>query len=231
MSQNEADIKIFKKKLQVLCNSSSPIGLPENIVQKKVLKLNLDTGLIASNPNLGLLVNTISIREKERSVEKAKVLPEFSLGYFNQSMIGNLNVNGTDQYFDASKRLQGVQATVSIPIWARPDAARIKAAKLGRQRSESDAAYYRTVLLGEYERVVQDYFKFRSNIEYYEANALPQAELILSNSKKSFENGAIDYVEYIQSLNNGITIKNNYLDLLLRYNRSIIAIEFLAGKK
>jgi len=230
LSQNEADMKIYSKKLQILLNSPTPVDLPENVNHRKELKLNLDTNLIASNPDLGLLVNVISIREKERSLEKAKVLPEFSLGYFNQSMIGNLNVNGTDQYFDASRRLQGVQAMVSIPIWARPDVARIKAAKLNRQRSETDAAYFRTVLLGEYERVVQDYFKFRSTIEYYESNALPQAELILSNSKKSFENGAIDYVEYIQSLNNGIAIKSNYLNLLLQYNRSIIAIEYLVGK-
>ncbi|MBL4587346.1 MAG: CusA/CzcA family heavy metal efflux RND transporter, partial [Flavobacteriales bacterium] len=231
ISQNEANMKIYRKKLQILLNSPAPVDLPETVSPKKALNLNLDTNLIASNPNLGLLLNTISVREKERSLEKAKALPEFSVGYFNQSMIGNLNVNGTDQYFSASKRLQGVQATVSIPIWARPDVARIKAAKLNRQRSESDAAYFRTVLIGEYERVVQDYFKFRSTIEYYESNALPQAELILSNSKKSFENGAIDYVEYIQSLNNGIDIKSNYLDLLLQYNRSIIAIEYLAGKR
>jgi len=173
----------------------------------------------------------ITIRDKEHLLERSKILPEFSIGYFNQSLIGNYNVNSLDQFFGSSQRFTGVQAIISIPIWAKPDLARIKAAKLNQQKVETDALYFRSVLLGAYERVVQDYFKYKAAIEYYENNALPQAELILSNSKKSFENGAIDYVEYIQSLNNGIEIKSNYLTLLMQYNQSIIAIEHLAGKK
>ena len=123
-----------------------------------------------------------------------------------------------------------MQATISIPIWAKPDIARIKASKLNQQKAETQADYYQTVLLGEYERVVQDYLKYRYTLETYETNALPQAELILSNATKSFEGGAIDYVEYIQGLNNGLEIKNNYLNILNQYNQSIIAIEYLAGK-
>jgi len=68
-------------------------------------------------------------------------------------------------------------------------------------------------------------------LKYYDEKALPQAELILSNSKKSFENGAIDYVEYMQGLTYGIEIKNNYLEVLNQYNQSIIAIEYLTGNK
>lgn len=92
-------------------------------------------------------------------------------------------------------------------------------------------AYEQKIILGEYERVVQEYLKFKTTLSYYEEKALPQADLILENSTKSFENGAINYVEYIQSLTSGIEIKNKYLNLLNQYNQSIIAIEFLAGKK
>ena len=176
------------------------------------------------------LTNLITVREKEKSLNKAQFFPSLSIGYFNQSLIGNYTINGTDQFFGSSQRFSGVQATISIPIWAKPDIARIKASKLNQQKAETQADYYQTVLLGEYERVVQDYLKYRYTLETYETNALPQAELILSNATKSFEGGAIDYVEYIQGLNNGLEIKNNYLNILNQYNQSIIAIEYLAGK-
>ncbi len=231
MAQNKANIKIYKKKLQILLNSPTLADLPEEYEAKKELALLLDTSIIATNPNLNVLVNMVNIREQERSILGSKILPDLSVGYFNQSIIGIQNVNGSDQFYDASQRFQGVQATISIPIWAKPDIGRIKAAKLQQQKAATNAAYYKTLLMGEYERVVQDYFKFKTTIEYYEDVALPQADLILSNSKKSFENGAIDYVEYIQSLNTGLDIKSNYLTLLLQYNQSIIAIEYLAGKK
>ena len=228
--QNESDIKSYQKRLQTLLNSPTPVDIIASFNPKKELKLTLDTAIVANNPNLGLLTNLITIREKEKSVNKAQFLPDFSIGYFNQSLIGTYNVNGSDQFFGSSQRFTGVQATISIPIFAGADLARIKAAKLNQQRAETEASYYQTALLGEYERVVQDYLKYKYSIETYETNALPQAELILSNATKSFEGGAIDYVEYIQGLNNGLEIKNNYLNILNQYNQSIIAIEYLAGK-
>ncbi len=231
ITQNEANIKIYQKRLQILLNSVVPVDIVGNYIPKKDLKLNLDTAIIANNPNLGLLVNMISVRENETWVNKSKLWPEFSVGYFNQSLIGTYNVNGSDQYFGGSQRFTGIQAGISIPIWARPDVARINAAKLHQQKAESDARYYKTILYGEYERVTQNYFKYKAMLEYYQNNGLPQADLILTNSRKSFENGAIDYVEYIQGLDNGINIKTFYLTLLAQYNQSIIEIEYLAGNR
>jgi cobalt-zinc-cadmium resistance protein CzcA len=230
IAQNEADIKSYKKRLQTLLNSPNPVDIIDDFNSKKELKLTLDTAIIANNPNLGYLTNLITVREKEKSLNKAQFLPDFSIGYFNQSLIGNYTINGTDQFFGSSQRFTGLQATISIPLWAKPDLARIKAAKLNQQKAETEADYYQTVLLGEYERVVQDYLKYKYTLETYETNALPQAELILSNATKSFEGGAIDYVEYIQGLNNGLEIKNTYLAILNQYNQSIIAIEYLAGR-
>jgi heavy metal efflux system protein len=231
ITQNEANIKIFQKRFQVLLNSPDLVDIPVKFDIKKELNLDIDTSIVNGNPNLELLRSLISVKEKEKAVNQSKFLPNFSVGYFNQSLIGNYTIDGRDQFVGGSQRFTGIRASISIPIWAKPDLARIEAAKLNQQRAETDAKYFRTILRGEYERVVQDYSKFKVTLEYYENNALPQAELILSNSKKSFENGAIDYVEYIQSLNNGLDIKSNYLILLLQYNQSIIAIENLAGKK
>ena len=231
MSQNNANIKIYKKRFQILLNSPILVELPASIVKKKKLDLPLDTNLIASNPNLALLTNKVKEKEREQLLEKSKILPEFSIGYFNQSLIGSPTEEIGTTLAISSNRFTGIQAGISIPLWAKPNLARIKVAKLGQQKATADAAYYHSILLSEYERVVQDYFKYKTTIDYYENNALPQAELILSNSKKSFENGAIDYVTYILSLNSGIDIKSNYLDALLQYNKSVIAIEYLAGKR
>jgi cobalt-zinc-cadmium resistance protein CzcA len=231
IAQNRANIIIYQKRLQTLLNSPGPVGIVQDFEPKKELILELDTALVSTNPNLAFFFNLIEVREKTWTLEKAKIAPEFSIGYFNQSLIGYHEKDGTEQYYDNGQRFTGVQASISIPIWAKPDAARIKAAKIHRQQAETDASYYQSLLFGEYERVVQDYLKYSTMIDYYENNALPQADLILSNSKKSFENGAIDYVEYIQGLDNGLSIKSSYLDFLNQYNQSIIAIEYLAGKK
>lgn len=207
------------------------VDVNENYIAQNSLNLELDSNLISENPTLSLLTNQVKVKEKELSLKRAKLFPEFYLGYSNQSMIGNHTVNGVERYYDKNQRFSSVQATISIPLWFKSDRARIKAAKFNQQKAEASAKYGKEVLIGEYERVVQEYLKFKTTLNYYNEKALPQAELILSNSKKSFENGAIDYVEYMQGLTTGIEIKNNYLMVLNQYNQSIIAIEYLAGNK
>ena len=229
--QNESNIKIYKKRLKTLLCSPFTVNIIEEYVAQNILNLDLEAGVISENPTLSLLNNQVNVKEKEVALNSAKLLPEFTVGYFNQSMIGNHTKNGVDRFYSNSQRFSSVQATISIPLWVKPDRARIKAAKLDREKAESDAIYGQKVLKGEYERVVQEFFKYKTTLKYYKEKALPQAELILSNSKKSFDNGAIDYVEYMQGLTNGIEIKSNYLSVLNQYNQSIIAIEYLVGIK
>ncbi len=229
ITQNDANIKIYQKQLQILLGNPNLMDIAANYNPKKELSLNIDASRIDANPNLNLLKNKISVREKEINLNKSRMLPEVTLGYTNQSLIGNYNIDGISRFFGSNQRFSSVTATVSIPLWVKPDKARIKASKIQQQKAEEDAKYYQSVLNGKYERVLQDYLKYKKTVEYYENKALPQAELILLNSKKSFENDAIGYIEYIQGLDTGIEIKSNYLNLINQYNQSIIAIEYLVG--
>jgi len=229
LTQNQANLIIYKKRLQTLLGSPSKIDISENYDPKKTL--DLSTLKIDNNPNLSLLKNQILVSEKEIALNRSKMLPDIALGYTNQSLIGNYTVNGVNQFYGSNQRFSSFSATLSIPLWTKPDRARIKASKIQEQKAEEDAKYYQTILNGEYERVMQDYLKYKSTVEYFEDKALPQAALILSNSKKSFENDAIGYVEYIQGLNTGIEIKSSYINLINQYNQSIIAIEYLVGNE
>ena len=231
LSQNEANIIIFERRLQTLIGAENPVFVSNSGENKKILAGALDATIVNSNPQLELLNNKVELSERMTNVNKAKLLPAFSLGYNNMSIIGNYNVNGANVFLDGNNRFSSVKATISIPIFARAEVARIKSSKLNQQIASTNAEYYETVLAGEYERVYQDYLKYKTTVEYYESSGLPQSDLILTNSRKNFENGAINYVEYIQGLTTGIEIRNKYIDLLFQLNQSVIAIEYLGGTK
>ena len=57
--------------------------------------------------------------------------------------------------------------------------------------------------------------------------ALSQADQIISQANLSYQAGAIDYLEFVENLKQGIEIRNNYLETLSAYNQSVIAIEHL----
>jgi cobalt-zinc-cadmium resistance protein CzcA len=81
--------------------------------------------------------------------------------------------------------------------------------------------------LARQQQAVQMYAK---NLEYYRDSGLPQAEFIIDNARKSFENGAIDYVEYFQGLDQALKVKFNHLIALNEYNQSVIGLEYLIGQ-
>ena len=58
---------------------------------------------------------------------------------------------------------------------------------------------------------------------------MPQAELIIDNSEKSFASGNISYSQYQQNLTLANTIQTEYLQALFQFNQSIIVIEALLG--
>jgi cobalt-zinc-cadmium resistance protein CzcA len=230
LAQNQSNRLIYLSQLQALMNSKSPIVIAESSISKLDLSVPMDSTSFAKNPMLEYLNQQIEISKQQKKVETAKVLPDFTIGYFNQSLIGYQNINGTDQYFDASKRFSGFQVGVAIPLWFVPLTTKVKAANMNQKVVQSNYEQYQTTMQGQYNQAVQAFLQHKNTINYYEKNALPNADLIIKQADKGFKSGDIAYVEYLQALKNALSIKSNYIQSLNQYNQSVIALEFLLGK-
>jgi cobalt-zinc-cadmium resistance protein CzcA len=67
-------------------------------------------------------------------------------------------------------------------------------------------------------------------VEYYEQQAIPEADIIIDQSTRSYRAGAMDYIEYILNLNRALEIKQSYLDALYGLNQTLFNIENITGK-
>ena len=225
---NQADIQIAESRLQALLRNETPV-IAGDILKKRELPEALDTVSLGANPQLNYLRQQAAISQRARQVERNRLLPDISVGYFNQSLIGIQNINGLDRFFGASKRFQGFELGLSIPLWFRPPVARAKAAAINEEILKKNADHFQTTLQGTYRQALQELDKNLSSFTYYESSALKNAELILIQARKAYRGGEIGYIEYLQSLRNAITIKSNYLQSLNQYNQSVVKIEFLLG--
>jgi len=171
------------------------------------------------------------VAENEKSVERSRFMPDLTVGYFNQSLNGpNQDINGNPVTFTSGDRFTGFQVGVAIPIFGvKSQTSIIKATELKKQESEARLEATFNELEGRLQSLIQQYHKFQNSLDYYQLNALPQAELILTQAQKGFESGDIGYVEYTQGLNRALNIRFNYLDILNQYNQTIIQIEFITG--
>lgn len=227
-----ADVFSLTVQLKTLLNSNDNIDVADKGLSKKEILLSLDSSNgFTKNPALAYLKQEVEVEQQKKSLETAKLLPDFTIGYFNQSMIGYQMVNGADQYFGSSNRFSGFKVGVAIPIWFKPQAARIQSSKVKAEIAESNYQHYQKTLEGVYNQATQDYQKYKNSLTYYELSALKQANLILQNAQKSYANGTIGYVEYVQALNQGMNIQFSWLEILNKYNQSVIQLEYLAGTK
>ena len=224
----ESDIAIQENQLRVLLNDTTDFSFDPDGLNERVLMNKQDSAQINDNPMLAYAKQQINIISAEKAVQTAKMLPDLSIGYFNLSQIGNLTSNG--DIAGASNRFTGVQAGISIPLFYGSYKASINSAKLKADMAQTNAEYYSTVLKGQFEQQLREVLKYQGSLSYYRDKAIPQADLIIGNAQKSFENGAIDYVEYFQNINQGLELQFNFLNTLNGYNQAIISLEYLIGQ-
>jgi heavy metal efflux system protein len=213
-----ADIKIYKQELQKLLNIHQPITITDSKLQKLILVINTDTSAIKENPVLAYYNQKIAVANSSVLLEKSKLLPDLSIGYFNQSL-------------DMVKGFQGIQFGLGIPIFFWAQQGKIQAAKLQTQIAQSDFENYQNSLKASFNQQLQEYEKNVELFNYYEQVGLKQSDEILKIAQFAYSKGEMGYMEYIQNLTQAITIKSQYLESLNKFNQTVININFLTGTK
>ncbi len=231
LKQNETDFATAYNSLKTLMNTSEDFTITVNENwQPLVLSSSFDTTLIANNPSLKVLYQQAVIAEQNKKLETASTLPDFNVGYFNQSLIGVQNINGADVNFDGSKRFQGFNVGVSVPLTFFNTASKIKSLNYKQQALQKEADNGKLILQNQLQNAFQQYNQNLSQYNYYKSTALPNAEIIISTAKVGFKSGDIGYIEYLQALQTATDVQLSYLQSINQINQSIININFLINK-
>lgn len=230
LHQVSSDIGISARKFQTLLNTENYLVPADTVLRKADLLFSEDTSWISNNPSMGYFEQQIEVSKREKAVEQSKLLPDLRFGYFNQSIRGTQEINGIQQSFGTGDRFTGIQAGISVPLWITPWVSKVKAARIGENIAASDAEAFTKSLLASYKSLIDEYRKYSESVSYYEKQALPEADIIIDQATRTFKAGAMDYLEYIITLNRALEIKQNYLDALNNFNQTIINIEYITGK-
>jgi cobalt-zinc-cadmium resistance protein CzcA len=226
LAQTRADIRIAREQLQTLTASPVPVNIVPPVALKRIFQMPTDTATFARNPLYAFARQHIAIATATQSVEASRVLPDVSVGYFSQTLVG---VQEGSRVAGANDRFSGVQVGVAIPLWILPQLAKVESAQIAGDIARLNAEASRLQLSGEYAKAVQQLLKFTTSVEFYERNALPQAALVVVSAEASYKRGNIGSLEYSQSLARVLSVKTNYVDALAAYNQAVLTLEFLAG--
>jgi heavy metal efflux system protein len=230
LQQVQADIRLYLQKLQTLVNSPAEVVPADTVIRRLPLTSIPDSLVVAGNPSSGYYLQQVEISRLERKVESNRLTPDLSFGYFSQTIIGAQEIEGVQRTFGPGDRFTGFQAGITLPLWFGPGTAKVKAAKFRQLEARAHAENFEKILTGSYRNLLCEFSKYSNSVDYYEKQAVPEADIIIDQTTKSYRSGAMDYLDYTVNLNRALTIRQNYLDALNNYNQTVISIESISGK-
>lgn len=218
----ESEITNSKSELRKLLNVSyfeyenldSLSYKPFSIDKDDIMNLT-----IKNNPALKIIKYKKEKFSNKLSLSKSEFLPSLSFKYYKQKI-------GSENDF------WGVEFGIGLPLWFWwEQTGNIKESSYEIDISNSEESSTKNSLTNEVNIFFEEYLNSTREVQFFNDEALFESNEILRQSKISYEEGAIDYVEYLQSLQLVYETKSQYVNSLYNYNHSIIKLKnLIAGE-
>ncbi len=177
--------------------------LPENIEQHPLLQISEEK---------------VQVADSRIKAEKTDFLPAFNLQY------GLQEVNGASGFYN-------YQAGISIPVFSGKEHADVQTAKIEREIAEEDLRFRKEQISTEYQSALENFKKWRSSWEFYRTEVVPLLQEQRQGTLLAFNEGAIDYTEMIQNLDNAIQSELRAIEAYKNYQFALAEIEFYLKRK
>ncbi len=215
LKQLDKEIETVEYQLQFYIGNNT-ILWEENSFEPLIYN---DKLTIENHPLLKFYKNQTLINEKKIEVEKGRLLPEFKLGYNNQSLIEK-------PIYDLGDRFSFYSLDVSLPIFNK-NKTDVMLAQVEAEKSQLDAQYESEKFKNDYLILKNELSKQQISLDYFNDTALKQSKEIQHFALRNYQEGEINQIEYLQYLNRALEIDFNYLDEVYKYNELVIELESL----
>ncbi len=224
LNQLLQDIDMMQLQFQLLLNTSTTFTPSANNFKlaRTATELSLN-----EHPFMQLLKQQQAIAAASVEVEKARLLPNLSVMYNNGSIRG---VGADNKTYSGLHRFQSVQLGVGIPIFTAAQKAQINSAKVLQLVAESNYSVGLQSLDTEYKTAQNQYDKFAQTVAYFENTALANARLITTTANQQLFAGNINYLEWVQLVNQATTVRNDYVEAVRNLNEAVIQLNYFNNK-
>ncbi len=216
LQQAEADKVAAQQKLMKTLQSDTTYEAALDSMEKFQLEYDTDSlasylenSAIVSYLNEGLLVSGENVK-----VQRSTISPRLGFGYFNQSI-------------DTYTGFDGWELNVKFPLWFRPNSGQVQSAKIQDDMENNRFRQQYLTILSDLRVLNNQRNTLINAIDSYERVSLPNANLIMENADLLYKNGEIEYLEFIRSIGQAISMKLSYLDTLHQYNLVTLKMNYL----
>ena len=177
----------------------------------------LGDSTLETSPHLQVIEAQREMAVAKIASNKAQLLPQINSGFKLQTAAGNFP-------------LFGYQIGVNVPLFKKAYQGRIEAAKVGVKVHEANLKNKAQ----ELERTISE-LRFRLQhqehiLEYLQESLTPIVNEQREVNQKAYAEGEISYLEYLDGLEQVVTVKLQYLTALYKFNALQIELDYWLGK-
>ena len=229
-------LRVQELQLQQLLNTRAPILLAEKslpVLSPKASSTpdNSNNHMVNSNnPMMGVYQQQVELAKAKIALQKAKALPDFTLGYSQQLVIRSFDPAKLNRDYTPGTRIAGLQFGIAVPLFNGAGRAKVKSENIAARIAETDYQNAQHQVEIQYEQAFQEYLKNKQAVDYYSAEGLQQASEQLRIAQVSFDLGEIGYMEYVQNISLAVQSRITYLETLNQLNQTTIQLAFIKGE-
>jgi len=186
-----------------------------NIPNQPPERLQIDLKSLESSPILNISQAQEDLANEEWKLSKNELLPGFSVSYFTMS---NSSI---------SQNLYGYQVGLNIPLLFFGDKAKIQSKSIQKDVAHYNYEQTKIDLETRQQQLLQSLASQTESLDNFVNNQLAVAEEIIATTESSYKNGEISFFQYVQSIDNAMQIKVDYLSVLSDYNQTVIQLNYL----
>ena len=218
LQQAEMDYLTALQKLNLWLGDEEVFDVPDDFQGILDDEIFLYGDLPEDHPLLEVSEKKVAVAEAAYAAEKANFLPDFSVQY------GLQKVNGATGFYN-------YQAGISIPILSGAAHGEVKTAKIEKEIAQRAAGFKKDQIKSDFEIALRNYKRWKSSWLFYRDEVLPLLKEQREGSLLAFNEGAIEYVAFIQNLDNAMESEIKALKAFENYQIALAELQFyLTGK-
>jgi len=208
MNQAVLEIDNLEKQLTNILNITEDITTSDSLVLISLVSTDS-----LNSTQIKLAIQDIQIEQANIELIRAKLKPDFNIGYSAQN------------YFEGGW-LHGLQAGVQVPLFNKPVKQKLESQKLQIEVSNAKVK-------AQLQRITQEFLSIKKSMQLYLAganyykeqleNINPEMERI---SNLNYQAGEITYLELLNILNISAKNKVSYWEQVIAFNKAVTLYEF-----
>jgi cobalt-zinc-cadmium resistance protein CzcA len=176
-----AETVSYLAQLEAFINTSEPLDFS---FEKNFYSEDIE---VNENQELNYLEQLKLSADKEIAVQHSGLKPDFSVGLYNQSMLGNLR-----QFY--------VSAGIGIPLFKEPIKQKVNAAKLNMQIIQAEKDSKEKILEAQMKGLISQSLNLKRSIVYYQDKALSETSILIEKAKLRYLASEMSFLDLHQTL-------------------------------